>query len=109
MAHPPRPPARPVFFNLMQIQMPVGALASIGHRLSGVLLAAGLPAAVWLLDISLRDEQGFAEVTRCTSQAPNPLAVDFTAIARPPTAQSPRRPDSPPRHCDVPWTRSNPR
>ena len=56
--------ARPVFFNLMQIQMPVGALASIGHRLSGVLLAAGLPVAVYLLDISLRDEQGFAEVAR---------------------------------------------
>ena len=64
MAHPPRSRARPVFFNLMQIQMPVGALASIGHRLSGVLLAAGLPVAVYLLDISLRDEQGFAEVTR---------------------------------------------
>ncbi|WP_144264527.1 hypothetical protein [Polaromonas sp. C04] len=54
MAHPPRPPARPVFFNLMQIQLPVGARASIGHRLSGVLLAARLPVAVWLLDVLIR-------------------------------------------------------
>ncbi|MEO6974183.1 MAG: succinate dehydrogenase, cytochrome b556 subunit [Rhodoferax sp.] len=62
MVHSSRPPGRPVFFNLLQIQMPVGALTSIGHRVSGVLLAAGLPMAVYLLDTSLRDEQGFIEV-----------------------------------------------
>jgi len=27
-----QPPARPVFFNLTQIQMPVGAITSIAHR-----------------------------------------------------------------------------
>ena len=31
---------RPVFFNLVQIQMPVGALTSITHRVTGILLAA---------------------------------------------------------------------
>jgi hypothetical protein len=30
---------RPVFFDLLRIQMPVGALTSISHRLTGVLLA----------------------------------------------------------------------
>jgi succinate dehydrogenase / fumarate reductase cytochrome b subunit len=50
---------RPVFLNLLQIRMPVGAWTSIGHRISGVLLAAAVPAAVWLLDLSLRDENGF--------------------------------------------------
>lgn len=30
---------RPGFFNLAQIQMPVGALTSITHRITGVLLA----------------------------------------------------------------------
>ena len=29
---------RPVFFNLTQIQMPVGALTSITHRVTGMLL-----------------------------------------------------------------------
>lgn len=57
-----RPP-RPVFLNLAQIRMPVGALTSIGHRISGMVLAASAPMGVYLLDRSLHDEQGFAEVT----------------------------------------------
>src|SRR5664280_991222 len=54
---------RPVFLDLMRIQMPVGALTSIGHRISGVVLAASVPIAVCLLGLSLRDEAGFAQVT----------------------------------------------
>ncbi len=57
----PRSP-RPVFLNLTQISMPVGALTSIGHRVSGILLAAGVPVGVYLLDRSLQNEQGFTEV-----------------------------------------------
>lgn len=53
---------RPVFLNPTQIRMPVGALTSIGHRVSGVLLAASVPVGVFLLDRSLQHEQGFAEV-----------------------------------------------
>jgi len=30
--------ARPVFLNLARIRFPVGAIASIGRRISGVLL-----------------------------------------------------------------------
>ena len=57
------PQLRPVFFNVLQIAMPVGALTSIAHRISGVLLAASLPAAVYLLDQSLQSEASFAAVT----------------------------------------------
>ncbi len=39
--------SRPVFLNLMQIQMTVGALTSIGHRLTGALLAAGVPFSLY--------------------------------------------------------------
>ena len=39
----------------------MGALASIGHRVSGMLLVVFVPFGVCLLDRSLRDEQGFAE------------------------------------------------
>lgn len=53
---------RPVFLDLMRIQMPVGALTSIGHRISGVVLAASVPIAVYLLGHSLRNDAGFAEV-----------------------------------------------
>ena len=53
---------RPVFLNLTQIQMPVGALTSIGHRVSGVVLAASIPVALYLCSLSLRDEAGFGQV-----------------------------------------------
>lgn len=53
---------RPVFLDPTHLQMPVGALTSILHRVSGILLAAGVPLGVYLMDRSLRDEQGFAEV-----------------------------------------------
>jgi len=42
--------------------MPVGALTSIGHRISGVVLAASVPLAVYLFGLSLRDARGFAQV-----------------------------------------------
>jgi len=48
--------------------MPIGALTSIGHRISGVVLAASVPAAVYLLSLSLRDEAGFARVTALFGQ-----------------------------------------
>ncbi len=53
---------RPVFLDLTQISMPVGALTSIGHRISGVVLAATVPAAVYLFALSLRNEVGYARV-----------------------------------------------
>jgi len=53
---------RPTFFNLAQIELPVGALTSIAHRISGLLLAVGTPAAIYLLDLSVRDAAGYARV-----------------------------------------------
>jgi succinate dehydrogenase / fumarate reductase cytochrome b subunit len=53
---------RPVFLNLMQIEMPVGALTSITHRVTGVLLALGIPGAVYLLDQSLQSPQSYARL-----------------------------------------------
>lgn len=53
---------RPIFFNLTQIQMPVGALTSITHRVTGVLLALGTPCAIYLLGLSLQSPQGYAQV-----------------------------------------------
>ncbi|KIF83976.1 succinate dehydrogenase, cytochrome b556 subunit [Noviherbaspirillum autotrophicum] len=53
--------SRPTFFNLTQIQLPVGACTSIAHRISGVLLALGTPFGIYLLDLSLRGPQGYAQ------------------------------------------------
>lgn len=53
---------RAVFFNLAQIQMPVGAVTSITHRITGVLLAVGIPFSVYILDQSLHSPQSYARV-----------------------------------------------
>lgn len=59
---------RPVFFNLTQIQMPVGSLTSITHRVTGILLALGIPFAIYLLQISLQDPRGYMEAVRLFDQ-----------------------------------------
>ena len=64
------PRSRPVFLDLLQIQMPVGALTSIGHRISGVVLALAVPAAASLLGRSLRDADGFAQVVAVLAYLP---------------------------------------
>jgi len=51
-----------VFFNLAQIQMPVGALTSITHRVTGILLALGVPFGIHLLDLSLQGPQSYVRV-----------------------------------------------
>lgn len=53
---------RPTFLDLSRIQLPVGALTSIIHRITGVLLALGVPWAVYLLDLSLQGPQAYERV-----------------------------------------------
>ncbi len=50
----------PVYLNLFRIRLPVGAVTSIAHRISGVLLFLSFPLLVYLLDLSLRGPDGFA-------------------------------------------------
>jgi succinate dehydrogenase / fumarate reductase, cytochrome b subunit len=66
---------RPVFFNLVQIQMPVGALTSITHRVTGIILALGIPYGVYLLDLSLQSPQSFARLTGLFHQWPFKIAT----------------------------------
>lgn len=51
-----------MFFNPLQIQMPVGALTSITHRVTGIFLALSIPFSVYVLDLSLQGLQGYAQV-----------------------------------------------
>jgi succinate dehydrogenase / fumarate reductase cytochrome b subunit len=55
---------RPVFFNPMQIQMPVGALTSITHRVTGIVLALGIPFCFYALHLSLASAQSYERLTR---------------------------------------------
>lgn len=44
---------RPVFLNLAQMKMPITAVVSFLHRVSGLLLFLFLPLLMWLLGQSL--------------------------------------------------------
>ena len=50
---------RPVFLDLVRIQMPVGALTSITHRVTGILLALGMPFGIYILDQSLQGPESY--------------------------------------------------
>ncbi len=51
----------PKFLNLFRIKLPAGGVASIGHRVSGVLMFLMIPLAVWLFGLSLESAQGFRQ------------------------------------------------
>jgi succinate dehydrogenase / fumarate reductase cytochrome b subunit len=71
--------AAPVFLDLRRIRFPVGAVTSIAHRVSGVLMFLGFPLLIYLLDLSLQGPAGFeraAEYLQCTT-----LRVASTVIA----------------------------
>lgn len=55
---------RPVFLNFARLRFPVGAVASIGHRISGVLLVCALPFAILALERSLSGDAAFLEKLR---------------------------------------------
>lgn len=57
--------ARPEFRNihvteLSNYRMPLGAIVSILHRISGFLICALLPCVLYMLQLSLRSEMSFA-------------------------------------------------
>lgn len=55
---------RPVNLDLTTIKFPVTAIASIAHRVSGVVLFLALPILLWMLDRSLASEQTFTDLTQ---------------------------------------------
>jgi len=54
-------PARPVYLNIFQFSFPLPAIASITHRISGVVLFAGMALLLYLLDVALASDAGFGE------------------------------------------------
>jgi succinate dehydrogenase / fumarate reductase, cytochrome b subunit len=55
-------PARPVNLDLTTIHFPPPAIASILHRISGVILFLSIPFALWLLQLSLASPEDFEDV-----------------------------------------------
>ncbi len=50
---------QPVYLNLFQFKFPVTAIASILHRMSGVILFLALPFLLWGLQLSLQSAKDF--------------------------------------------------
>ncbi len=53
---------RPIHLDLRRIRMPINAITSIGHRVSGVLIFLLMPVGIFLLDLSLMSPEGFVTV-----------------------------------------------
>ena len=54
---------RPIFLNLLQIKLPIAGILSILHRISGAALFLAILPVLYLLELSLSGQQGFAEAT----------------------------------------------
>jgi succinate dehydrogenase / fumarate reductase cytochrome b subunit len=53
---------RPKNLNLLTISMPIPAIVSILHRISGIILFLAIPLLLWGLRLSLQSEQDFISV-----------------------------------------------
>jgi succinate dehydrogenase / fumarate reductase cytochrome b subunit len=53
---------RPVNLDFSTIKLPVTALVSITHRVTGILLFGGVAALLWMLQASLESPESFAAV-----------------------------------------------
>ena len=53
---------RPKHLNLFKIHLPITGIASINHRLSGLILFLAIPVSLYLFQRSLSSQTGFAEV-----------------------------------------------
>jgi len=50
---------RPVYLSLTQFAWPITAIASIIHRITGVILFVGIGYLLWLLSVALSSPEGF--------------------------------------------------
>jgi len=71
----PNHSTRPVFLSLAQLRYPVTAVASLAHRVSGVLMVLALPGLIYLLAASLESEQSYRAVAALMSGLPAKLGA----------------------------------
>ena len=53
---------RPKYLNLFKIRLPITGIASINHRISGLILFLFIPFSIYFLQLSLTSSEGFSEV-----------------------------------------------
>ncbi len=77
----PNHSTRPVFLSLAQLRYPITAIASIAHRVSGVLMVLALPVLIYLLARSLESEQSYREVAALVAGIPVKLLATLLVWA----------------------------
>ncbi len=68
-------PKRPVNLDIGTIHLPLAALTSITHRLTGVVVFAGLSVLLYLFSHSLESEAGFQQVGALVNSTAVKLAL----------------------------------
>lgn len=63
---------RPVNLDISTISLPITALVSITHRVSGLVMLGGILVLLWMLDASLTSEQSFESLKETLS---HPIAL----------------------------------
>lgn len=53
---------RPKFLNLLKIRLPITGIASINHRLSGLILFLSIPISLYFFQLSLASEAAYTEM-----------------------------------------------
>ena len=66
---------RPVFLDLTRIHLPVTAVISIVHRITGVLFFLFIPLLVYVFELSLSSQQGYETVSGILDRWPVRLVV----------------------------------
>ncbi len=59
---------RPVNLNLFVFSWPLAAMVSITHRITGVVLVAGIAFGLYALDLALSSPVGFADAAALMAQ-----------------------------------------
>lgn len=61
---------RPVYLDLQRIRLPVSGMVSILHRVSGIILYISTPFVAYLLELSLRNSEGYAQAAALLNRWP---------------------------------------
>ena len=72
---------RPINLDIRTIKFPLAAIASITHRITGVVLFGGMTLLLYLLQISLSSENGFLLAIELTGKISVKLAIWVTLIS----------------------------
>lgn len=71
---------RPVYLSLSQFRWPFAAIASITHRITGVLLFVGIGYLLWCLGLALESPAGFSQASAALAE-PLPKLLLLVVLA----------------------------